>query len=90
MVVSTESAGLHSQPYALSTYMDVLCKDAFGNYRQLLQDVTLNPAMGAFLDMLHNDKGDLKAGTHPNQNYGREVLQLFSVGLNQLNPDGTL
>ena len=90
MVVSTESAGLRSKPYALSAYMDVLCRDAFGNYRQLLQDITLNPAMGAYLNMLHNDKGDPKLGTHPNQNYGREVLQLFSIGLNELNPDGSL
>ncbi len=90
MVVSTTSAGLGRRPYALSAYMDVLCRDAFANYRQLLQDVTLNPAMGAYLNMLHNDKGDAAKGTHPNQNYGREVLQLFSIGLNKLNPDGSL
>ena len=90
MVASTESAGLRVQPYAMSAYMDVLCKDAFANYRQLLQDITLNPAMGAYLNMLHNDKGDPTLGTHPNQNYGREVLQLFSIGLNELNPDGSL
>ena len=90
MVVSTESAGLHSKPYAMSAYMDVLVRDAFANYRQLLQDVTLNPAMGAYLNMLHNAKGNPVTGTHPNQNYGREVLQLFSVGLNELNPDGSL
>ena len=90
MVVSADSAGLGRQPYALSAYMDVLCKDAFVNYRQLLQDVTLNPAMGAYLNMLHNAKAIPAKGTHPNQNYGREVLQLFSVGLNELNPDGSL
>ena len=90
MVVSADSAGLGRQPYALSAYMDVLCKDAFTTYRQLLQDVTLNPAMGAYLNMLHNAKADSVKGTHANQNYGREVLQLFSVGLNQLNPDGSL
>ncbi len=90
MVVSADSAGLDRQPYALSAYMDVLCKDAFANYRQLLQDVTLNPAMGAYLNMLHNAKADPAKGTHANQNYGREVLQLFSVGLNALNPDGSL
>ena len=89
MVASTESAGLRSKPYAMSAYMDVLVKDAFANYRQLLQDVTLNPAMGAYLNMLHNAKADPVKGTHPNQNYGREVLQLFSIGLNQLNPDGS-
>ena len=90
MVVSADSSGLGRQPYALSAYMDVLCRDAFANYRQLLEDVTLNPAMGAYLNMLHNAKGDPVKGTHPNQNYAREVLQLFSVGLNQLNPDGSL
>ena len=72
---------------ALDTYMDVLVKDAFGNYRQLLQDVTLNPAMGRYLDMLSNDGA---TGSQPNENYAREIMQLFSVGLYQLNLDGSL
>lgn len=72
-----------TQPSWMSPYLQTINRDAFGNYRQLLQDITLNPAMGNYLDMLGNTKGN------PNENYAREVLQLFSVGLNKLNPDGT-
>ncbi len=89
-VVSTNSAGLTQEPVGLSVYLDLLASDAFVNFRQLIEDVTLNPAMGQFLDMVHNDKPNPAKGTEPNENYGREVLQLFSVGLYRLNPDGTL
>ncbi len=89
-VVSANTAGLTQEPAGLATYLDLLAKDAFGNFRQLLEDVTLNPAMGQFLDMAHNDKPNPARGTAPNENYGREVLQLFSIGLYRLNPDGTL
>ena len=75
---------------ALPAYMDVLVKDAFGNYRQLLQDVTLNPAMGKYLNMLLNDEADPTTGRQPNENYAREIMQLFSIGLYQLNLDGSL
>ncbi len=90
LVVSTNSGGLNNHPDAMSTYVDVLLRDAFGNYRQLLEDITLNPAMGRYLDMLHNDKGNPAKGTHPNENYAREILQLFSIGLYRLNLDGSL
>ena len=60
--------------------------DAFGNFRPLLKDVTLNPMMGQFLSMLGNDKGN--ATTDPDENYAREVMQLFTVGLYKLNDDG--
>lgn len=80
MVVSGNDV---TQPAWMSPYLQTLQRDAFGNYRQLLQDVTLNPAMGQYLDMLGNTKGN------PNENYAREVLQLFSVGLDKLNIDGT-
>ena len=62
----------------------------FANYRTLLKDVTLSPAMGNYLDMRRNDKANVSAGTHPNENYAREVMQLFSIGLNRMWPDGTL
>src|SRR5262249_10598397 len=64
--------------------------DAFGNYRQLLEDVTLTPAMGLYLNMQANDKGNLVNGTHANENYAREIMQLFSIGLNRMWPDGSL
>src|SRR6185436_4318353 len=89
MVVS-ESGVLDENPRALSDYYDMLLTNSFGNYRELLEEVTLHPAMGLYLDMRRNDKGDIIAGTHPNENYAREILQLFSIGLYRLWPDGTL
>ena len=74
-------------PRGEAAYYDMLGADAFGNFRQLLQDVTLSPMMGQFLSMLQNDKGD--ANTDPDENYAREVMQLFTIGLYQLNDDGT-
>lgn len=90
LVVSLNSGGLAGKPYALPAYYDVLVKNAFGNYRKLLEDITLNPAMGLYLNMLQNDKGDPAIGRLPNENYAREIMQLFSVGLYQLNLDGSL
>jgi uncharacterized protein (DUF1800 family) len=76
-----------NQPYAMAAYQQLLLNDAFANYRTLLNDVTLSPAMGHYLDMVNNNKGNAIAGA--NENYGREVLQLFSIGVSLLNPDGT-
>ena len=74
----------------VGAYMDVLSRDAFANYRTLLENVTLNQAMGIYLDMLKSDKEDATTGQMPNENYAREVLQLFSIGLEELNQDGTV
>ena len=90
LVVSLNSAGLGNRPFALPAYYDVLVRDAFGNYRQLLEDITLNPAMGAYLNMLQNDKANPARGTLPNENYAREIMQLFSIGLYDLNLDSGL
>jgi hypothetical protein len=65
-------------------YIQIFDRDAFGNFRQLLYDITVNAAMGKYLDMAGNTKNNV------NENYAREILQLFSVGLNLLNPDGTV
>ena len=89
-VVSDASGMGVDQPYAMSNYLDVLQADAFGNFRNLLKDVTLNPAMGVYLSMRQNDKEDIRTGRIPNENYAREVNQLFSVGLFKLHPDGSL
>lgn len=78
------------RPVAMSSYTDLLQRHAFGNWRALLQDVTLHPAMGYYLNLLESEKEDPRAGTHPNENYAREVLQLFSIGLVQLNLDGSV
>jgi len=68
----------------MTTYHQQLSKNAFGNWRQLMYDLTLNPGMGNYLDMVRSTK------TNPNENYPREVLQLFNIGLFMLNQDGTL
>ncbi len=67
----------------LVAYHKVLSRNAFGNWRNLMQEMTLNPAMGDYLNMRISTK------SAPNENYAREVLQLFNVGLYMLNPDGT-
>jgi uncharacterized protein (DUF1800 family) len=72
-----------------SAYYDVLAENAFGNYRTLLEKVTLSPAMGQWLSMIGNQKEDLATGRLPDENYAREVMQLFSIGLWQLNADGS-
>ncbi|MFN0109185.1 MAG: DUF1800 family protein [Blastocatellia bacterium] len=89
LVVSFRS-NLDSEPFAMAGYEDLLAKNAFGNFRQLLEDVTLSPAMGRYLDHIQNDKEDPATGRNPNENYAREILQLFSIGLYKLHPDGTL
>ena len=76
--------------YGLAEYEKLLLRDAFGTYRQLLEDVTLSPAMGRYLNMVNNDKPNPARGTSPNENYAREVMQLFSIGLVQLQPDGSV
>lgn len=73
---------------AIVTYYRILQNGAFGNYRDLMRDVTLNPAMGQYLNML-NSRSEALTGTPPNENYARELMQLFTLGIPTLNPDGT-
>lgn len=73
-----------TQPSWMTPYLQIFDKDAFGNFRQLLQDITLNPAMGLYLNMAGNTKNA------PNENYGREILQLFSIGVDDLRADGSV
>lgn len=80
---------LRGQPQGMTDYYDTLAGDAFGNFRQLLEDVTLHPVMGMYLSMLGNQKPDTANNIRPDENYAREVLQLFSVGLVRLKPNGT-
>lgn len=70
-------------------YQDILIRNAFGNFRDLLQEVTYSPAMAEWLTYLRNRKGDERSGRMPDENYAREVLQLFSIGLIELNMDGS-
>ncbi|MBI5693052.1 MAG: DUF1800 family protein [Verrucomicrobia bacterium] len=71
-------------------YYDHLVSGAFGSFRQLLDNVTLSPAMGTWLSHRSNQKANPVTGTAPDENYAREVMQLFTIGLVQLQPDGTL
>ncbi|GAB5412913.1 MAG: DUF1800 domain-containing protein [Congregibacter sp.] len=88
-VISDEVTPLFVNPYATSNFYDMLLRNAFGNFRDLLYDVTLHPSMGLYLSHLNNAKGDPETGTFPDENYAREVMQLFSIGLFELNSDGT-
>jgi len=73
----------------MGPYQQLLYKDALGNFRHLLSDVTLNPAMGSYLNVLSNKQLNPSTGVKPNENYAREILQLFTIGLTLLNQDGT-
>ncbi len=88
-VASLQSAEFDWRSQAYAAWWDMLARNAFGNYRQLLQDVTLNPAMGYYLNTRGNQKEDTNTGRVPDENYAREVMQLFSIGLYQLNADST-
>jgi len=72
-----------------AVYMDILEANAFGNYRTLLQQITLSVSMGEYLTYRRNTKADPKTGSMPDENYAREILQLFTIGLLQLGADGT-
>ena len=76
-------------PYGLSNYYDTLVKNSFGNYRTLLYDVARHPVMGRYLSHAGNKKIDVAANTFPDENFAREILQLFSIGLVELNLDGS-
>ncbi len=86
-VVSDEVGAIHDSPEGLANYYDMLLDQAFGNYRELLGAVTLHPIMGVYLSHLKNERS--APGRFPDENYAREVLQLFSIGLFRLRPDGT-
>ncbi len=90
LVVSDTNSTLGGRPDALASFYDTLADNAFGNFRDLLKAATLHPTMGYWLNMQGNAKGNLATGYHPNENYAREIMQLFSVGLNRLWPDGSL
>ncbi|HEX7653827.1 MAG TPA: DUF1800 family protein, partial [Verrucomicrobiae bacterium] len=90
ILVISDNGTLINNADAEAAYYDILVDNAFGNFRTLLKSVTLNPAMGWYLNMQGNAKGSLITGLHANENYAREINQLFSIGLNRVWPDGTL
>lgn len=89
ILVVSEKGPLGSRPRGLARYQDTLLKHAFGNFRALLEDVTLSPMMGEYLSMMGNRKGNDEGTRLPDENYAREIMQLFTIGLVELNIDGT-
>ncbi|WOI52623.1 DUF1800 family protein [Parvularcula sp. LCG005] len=87
IVVVSESQ-LHYGPASMAQYMDVLSRGAFGNYRDVLEEVTYTPAMAEFLTYLRNRKADSNTGRQPDENYAREIMQLFTIGLVELQQNG--
>jgi uncharacterized protein (DUF1800 family) len=89
-VVSTVDSVLGDNGLLVSSYMDMLDHSIDGTYRELLEGVALHPAMGIYLSHRGNRKEDPKSGRVPDENFAREVMQLFSIGLHELNEDGSL
>jgi uncharacterized protein (DUF1800 family) len=89
-VISARDADVRNFPEGMASYLDLLGLHAFGNFRELLEAVTLAPSMGVYLDMTGSTKSIPELGRNPNENYPREILQLFTIGLYKLWPDGTL
>lgn len=89
-VVSTTGIDISWRSHAMAWYWDQLVNNAFGNYRAVLEDVTLNAAMGYYLNTRGNQKENAATGRQPDENFAREIMQLMSIGLVALNPDGTV
>ncbi|MDQ7058180.1 MAG: DUF1800 family protein [Ghiorsea sp.] len=88
-VVSDGESPLDRRGEALAYYYDILARNALGNYKTLLLEVAKSPAMGIFLSHQGNKKTNLVANTRPDENFAREIMQLFTIGLYKLSPDGT-
>jgi uncharacterized protein (DUF1800 family) len=88
-VVSDSNDIVAANPIGLANYYDMLLDHTFGNFRDLLRAVTLHPIMGAYLSHLRNEKSAPAIGRFPDENYAREIMQLFSIGLYRLRQDGT-
>ena len=90
IMVISQLSPLVGYPWGSASYYDTLARNAFGNYRTLMEDVTLHPAMGVYLSMLGNQKPDALRNIRPDENYARELMQLFTIGLVELNLDGSV
>ncbi|MFZ9904200.1 MAG: DUF1800 domain-containing protein [Steroidobacteraceae bacterium] len=88
--VVSQIGALQNLPNATADFHDMLARNAFGNYRELLEQVTLHPAMGVYLSMLGNQRAIAETNLRPDENYAREMMQLFSIGLVELNLDGSI
>lgn len=86
---SETTSSLAEYPEIIAHYQDILTTNAFGNYRDLLEEITYSPAMGIYLTYWQNQPADPTTGRMPDENYAREIMQLFTIGLVELNMDGT-
>jgi uncharacterized protein (DUF1800 family) len=89
IVISISNVVTSFKSFASGAFMDIVEANALGNYRTLLEQVSTSPAMGAYLSFRGNQKANATTGSQPDENYAREVMQLFSIGLVNLNQDGT-
>src|SRR5499427_2259612 len=89
-VVSIDGFASGWRPFVMAAYLDVLWDSAFGNYRDLMEGVSTSVGMGLYLTFLGSVKANPATGSIPDENYARELMQLFTIGLYQLNMDGTL
>ncbi|KQU49841.1 hypothetical protein ASG67_10855 [Sphingomonas sp. Leaf339] len=90
LVVGIDAVNLNWKQFAAAAYVDLLLDNAFGNYRTLMDAITTSAAMGSFLTFLGNRKANATTGAAPDENYARELMQLFTLGLYQLNMDGSV
>ena len=90
LVVGIDGVNVPWRQFAAAAYVDVLWDGAFGNYRTLLQNISTNVAMGYYLTFAGNRKANAATGSVPDENYARELMQLFTIGLLKLNTDGSL
>lgn len=89
LVVSSADDFFMKRSYGLASYYDILYEGAFGNYRDILGSMALHPVMGVYLSHMQNRKANPAIGTSPDENFAREIMQLFTIGLDELNLDGT-
>ncbi|WCE32595.1 DUF1800 domain-containing protein [Vibrio sp. SCSIO 43137] len=89
ILVISDNSVLELDSVGLASYYDLLYNHAFGSYTDLLYQVSLHPCMGVYLSHMNNRKADKSRNIHPDENYAREIMQLFTIGLYQLNPDGS-
>lgn len=88
-VISMVDSVVGDNPRAVAAWFDMLGDKGFGSFRQLLEAVSLHPMMGTYLSSIKNQKANAATGRIPDENYAREVMQLFTIGLSELNADGT-
>ncbi len=89
LVIADRAAGIDNRVRGFASYNDMLLRRAFGNYRDVLSDVALHPTMGDFLSMRRNEKANAALNIQPDENFARELMQLFTIGIDLLNEDGT-